>query len=160
MHPLFKQVTVFGLAILSVSGAMAAFVYQKQKVLIVEKKLQKSAEKLEVKPDQHWSVVYSDVGVSIPTAEKAPKIPEKTILKHGRTHYTLEVKTFKTRIDANAFIEQLSKQRIDSYFTPVQVPDGRVQYRVRSGLFPSLASAERISHVLKSKNIDNQVVKL
>ena len=154
MHIIIRQAAIFTLMIVSISGAIAAFVYHKQRPLTEVVKV------IEQPADPHWSVFYSEVGNAIPVQAAVQVASEARLLKKNRAQYTLEVKVFRTRAEANGFIENLSKQRIDTYFTPVQLTDGRVQYRVRSGLFPSLASAERISHELKSKKINNQVVKL
>ncbi len=153
MNSLIRQVLLLLTTILVVSSTIATFVYQKEKIQTAQKNTLPSS-------DPHWSVFYSEVGNALPVASQEPIVKNQNAIKRNRSQYTLEVKVFKTRGEANAFIEQLSKQRVDTYFTPFQMQDGRVQYRVRAGLFPSLASAERVSHELKNKRIDNQIVKL
>jgi len=103
---------------------------------------------------------YAKVGDSAPKSEvneqKVPPPRDST-----RDQFTLEVQAFSTRSEADSLVESLASRSINAYYTPLQTADGRVIYRVRLGLFPSLAMAEKVSvQIRKEQNITNQVVKL
>ncbi len=74
--------------------------------------------------------------------------------------YTLEIDSATSVQDAELFLGKLAKQGIQAYYTPLQ-KDGRVLYRIRSGIFQSKEIADRAANRLKYEHkINSKVNKL
>ena len=74
--------------------------------------------------------------------------------------YTLEIKVTETRAEAEQLIYTLREKGVDAYYTPIAVK-GRVQYRVRFGIYnnPDNAQAES-QKIIQAHNVPNKVIKL
>lgn len=74
--------------------------------------------------------------------------------------FTLEIKITETRDDAEKLIDSLRDSGVDAYYTPIAVR-GRVQYRVRYGIFSDQQAADSASKkIAQAHNIKNKVIKL
>lgn len=84
-----------------------------------------------------------------------PKNPE--VNKGG---YTVEIRVMANRDEAEQLIDELHRQGIEAYYTPV-TRGGRVVYRVRRGIYPSEKEAERAAMAMRSgQAVLGKVVKL
>jgi cell division septation protein DedD len=74
--------------------------------------------------------------------------------------YTLEIRITETREEAEKLIDNLRESGVDAYYTPIAVR-GRVQYRVRYGMFTEQQAAESASKkIAQAHNVKNKVIKL
>ncbi len=74
--------------------------------------------------------------------------------------YTLEIKVTETRGEAEQLIDTLREKGVDAYYTPIAVK-GRVQYRVRFGIYNNQENAQMESQkIIQAHNVPNKVIKL
>ena len=74
--------------------------------------------------------------------------------------YTLEIKVTETRAEAEQLVDTLREKGVDAYYTPIAVK-GRVQYRVRFGIFNDQDNAHAESQkIIQAHNVPNKVIKL
>jgi len=74
--------------------------------------------------------------------------------------YTLEIKVLETRSEAEQLIDTLREKGVDAYYTPIAVK-GRVQYRVRFGIYNNFENAQSQSRkIIQAHNVPNKVIKL
>lgn len=109
---------------------------------------------------------YREIGRSAPPFDK-PSTESKNVTQKNassqssRDQYTIEVKAFANRTEAEQYVDHLVGRGLNAYYTPLQSEDGRVIYRVRLGVFPSYTMAEKVSlQIKKDQNISNQIVRL
>lgn len=74
--------------------------------------------------------------------------------------YTIEIKVTETRQEAEQLIDSLREKGVDAYYTPIAVR-GRVQYRVRYGIYSDSKSAQAASRKIdQGFSVKNKVIKL
>jgi hypothetical protein len=106
------------------------------------------------KPD---TLFYKRLGTSPIVNSEGTKKSTQTGPGDG---YTLEIKVTETRSEAEQLIDTLREKGIDAYYTPIAVK-GRVQYRVRFGIYNDAANAQAESKkIIQAHNVSNKVIKL
>ena len=74
--------------------------------------------------------------------------------------YTIEVKTFTRQSQAENYIDSLTQKGVTAFFTPV-LRNGKVQYLVRVGIYPTQEAAEKQAHSFKTaQKLDATVIRL
>ncbi len=106
------------------------------------------------KPD---TLFYRRLGTS-------PIVNNESSRKHTQNGpgdgYTLEIKVTETREAAEQLIDTLREKGVDAYYTPIAVK-GRVQYRVRFGIYNNQENAHSESQkIIQAYNLPNKVIKL
>lgn len=105
--------------------------------------------------NQPATVFYKTIG----------QAPDLSTLSQGtkavlQNTYTLEIKVANSRGEAEKIIDQLQRQGIKAYFTPLN-RGGQIVYRVRYGIYKTQSAADKASIGLRaSKQISNRVSKL
>lgn len=73
--------------------------------------------------------------------------------------YAVEIKTTNSNSEAEKLLDMYQNLPFDMYFMPT-VTDGKILYRVRSGLFDSAEKARAHQRQLAEKNIKGRVVEV
>lgn len=90
---------------------------------------------------------YNTIGNS-PTASE-PQLNEEK--KQSPKRITLEIASVSSRAEAELIINKLNSSGLPAFITPVQSASGKVNYKVRSGLFKDPKSAQGAQKVLEAR---------
>ncbi|MBP9707043.1 MAG: SPOR domain-containing protein [Oligoflexales bacterium] len=91
---------------------------------------------------------YSTIGHD--STESIAEVP----ISPPNNQFTIEIATFVKLADAEKLVASLSKQGISAYYSPYNT-GGHVIYKVRSGHFQNLDSAESATHALIKNGLSN-----
>jgi hypothetical protein len=107
--------------------------------------------------DRGQPLFYRSIGQTRQDAQTGARSGKSALLAKS---YTLEIDNSPSIASAEEFLRKLSKLRVEAYYTPVQ-RDGRVIYRIRTGIYQSKIMADQASaKLLKDQNINTKVTKL
>lgn len=142
---------------LALIGAGVAWLTYSESALTESKETDTKASTAIHSAEQPEPLFYKRLGTSPASVQTSPPAKGQRTTGDG---FTLEIKITETRDEAEQLIDRLRQKGVDAYYTPIAIR-GRVQYRVRYGMYTDMESAGAASRkISQAHDIKNKVIKL
>ena len=95
---------------------------------------------------------YKQIGTSpIAPAQQQRNVTQKL--------YSIELASTKNKTAAENLVQELKKKGVDAFYSPFH-KEGRVRFRIRTGLYRSSKVAKRQQNKIEKLNIKSKIVRL